>query len=709
MGAASKTVGRSKNLLIELGTEELPPKALKNLARCFATVFYDALVEAGVVESDSQNFKIYATPRRLAVWVKGVLPKQPDTVEIKRGPAVAASFDDQGNPTRAAEGFARSCGVTVSKLKRLDTEKGAWLVFEKKVKGRKLNIIVGECLNSSVKSLPIPKRMRWGGGLEEFVRPVHWLLALYGSDLVRTEVLGIKANRFTRGHRFHCPDILKIQSADRYLNTLKNTGYVIADFEVRQAMIVKQVERLAKKVDSKAVLEQPLLDEVTGLVEWPVAVMGEFDEKYLKLPREVLISTMADHQKYFHVTGSKGKITNYFATVSNIKSKAPKRVRQGNERVLRPRLADAEFFWNTDQKVKLENRVEALKGVLFHQKLGSIYGKVERIEKLSGHIAEELGMDVALCKRAASLCKADLVTEMVGEFPDLQGVIGKYYARNQGEGSPVADALDSHYKPRFAADKLPGKPVAQCVAIADRVDTLVGIFATSEVPTGDKDPYALRRAALGLLRIIIEKKHDLDLLDLFSRAMALYKLSAGEKINTSDEVVQQAFDFTSERMKGYFQSRGFKAEEIASVQACSPVRPLDFALRLQAVSQFFNKRKNAADSLASANKRISNILAKTNFDSNHLFDPALIQVVAEQRLTDSVETISDEVKQLFAENHYDKGFEKLSSLKTPVDEFFDQVLVMDKEQSIRNNRLALLDTIRQLFLGAADISFMRVD
>ena len=478
--------GRRKNLLIELGTEELPPKALKILAESFSQSFYQGMVTANLVDDKVDSIKCYATPRRLAVWIKGVLPRQADLIEEKRGPGIQAAYDDQGNPTPAAMGFAKSCGVPVAKLETVKSEKGEWLIFRKKVKGRKLSDIVTHCLEQSIKSLPIPKRMRWGENQHEFVRPVHWLLALYGSDLVKTEVLGLKANRYTRGHRFHCPEQLKIQSADRYSSSLKTNGYVIADYAVRQSTILRQAQRMTAKSGARVVIDQNLLDEVTGLVEWPVALLGEFDKRFLKLPNEVLISTMADHQKYFHVVNDRKKLLPLFVAISNIKSKSPKRVRQGNERVLRARLADAEFFWNKDQETSLEDRVEDLKGVLFHYKLGSIHDKIERVSLLSEHIAREMGINSQSVGHAVRLSKADLVTDMVGEFPALQGVVGKHYALNEGIEKEVANAVDAHYLPRFSGDKIPQQGVSQCVGLADRIDTLVGIFSCNEIPTGIK-------------------------------------------------------------------------------------------------------------------------------------------------------------------------------------------------------------------------------
>ena len=709
MAQSKKSLGRRRNLLIELGTEELPPKALKNLAQSFAYHFFNGLVAARVVEDNPNQYKYYATPRRLAVWVKAVLPKQPDRTEQRKGPSIQSAFDDHGMPTVAAHGFAKSCAVSVEQLEKSLSDEPARLVFKHKVKGRKLNILVDQCLHDSIKALPIPKRMRWGNNEMMFVRPVHWLLALYGSDVISTKALGLKADRLTHGHRFHCPTILKIPAADRYLHILKLHGFVIADYETRQALIVKQATRLVKKTANRVEIDQGLLDQVTALVEWPTASLGKFDRKYLKLPKEVLVSTMADHQKYFHVTNEQGKLMPLFVSLSNIKSKTPKRVCQGNERVLSARLSDAEFFWNTDQKIKLYERIDALKNVLFHNKLGSVYDKTIRVEKLACVIATKLKANKVQVQRVARLCKTDLVTDMVGEFPQLQGTIGKYYATNQGEDKAVANAIEEHYLPRYANDTLPSTSVAQCIALADKIDSLVGIFATAEIPTGDKDPFALRRAALGVLRIIIEKKLALDLFDLLSLSMAQYIDCDLKNLHTTDAVLNQVFDFINERLKGYFQSQGFCVQEIAAVQACNPTKPIDFANRLQAVSHFFNKQPSAAKSLAAANKRIANILSRAHFDDTVKFKRELIIEPAEKQLANEVDTIRSEVNQHFKAHRYEQGFNKLSTLKILIDEFFEQVMVMHDDVAIKNNRLLLLMKIRQLFLGVADISHIRID
>ncbi len=714
MAQIKRIAGRRRNLLLELGTEELPPKALKKLSEAFGQSVFNGLVDAGMVEPAGDNestgkCKFYATPRRLAVWIQGVLPKQPDQEEQRFGPAVQAAFDGDGKPTKAAEGFAKSCGVSVAKLKTAQTDKGERLTFSRKVRGERLQVIVTACLEDAIKALPVPKRMRWGDKDAEFVRPVHWLLALHGSDLVRTEILGLKSDRFTCGHRFHCSERIKIPSADRYVSTLKTTGFVIADYEVRQGMIEKQVSRLAAKAGAKTDIDPDLLDEVTGLVEWPVALTGQYDERFLKLPREVLVSTMADHQKYFFMTNEKGKPVPGFIAVSNIKSKSPKRVRLGNERVLRARLSDAEFFWQTDQKKTLEARREDLKGVLFHFKLGSIYDKSCRLESLAVKIAKQLDVDPARTALAARLCKADLVTDMVGEFPELQGVIGKYYATSQGIDKKVANAIDGHYKPRFSGDGLPRNGVARCVAIADRIDTLTGIFVCGEIPTGDKDPFGLRRASLGVLRILVEGKLDLDLRKLIKISLDEYRKSGLGKISVGDEVVDQIFGYMIERLRGYFQSQGYGTDIYASVEACKPASPLDFSRRVSALDKFFRKRKSAAESLASANKRIANILSKAKITNAVKFRKKLAEQEAEKVLADSVKELSRTVRVEFGLGHYEKGLELLAGLKIPVDRFFDEVMVMHDNPEIRDNRLALLSELRELFLGVADISRIRVD
>ena len=720
-----------KLLLVELGTEELPPKALKGLAQSFSAAFYQGLISAGLAEDNPADMKWYATPRRLAVGVSNVLERQPDRVDTIRGPALQAAYDERGAATRAAQGFARSCGVSLSALKTRQTEKGAWLVFEKKRSGSGLDEVVTQCLNQSIQSLPVPKRMRWGDNEAEFVRPVHWLLALHGSDLVRTEALGLESGRTTRGHRFHSAGCLEIPSADQYLNLLKTEGRVIADYDERQSIIKRQAARLANKVGARVVIRQDLMDEVTGLVEWPVALAGEFDRRFLELPSSVLIATMADHQKYFHVVDDCDQLVPMFVTISNIKSKSPKRVRQGNERVLRARLSDAGFFWRTDQKIPLQNRVEDLKGMLFHDRIGSIHDKVRRIQSISGFIAGQLRADAKAVATVAELCKADLVTNLVGEFPELQGTVGRYYAENEGYGKSIADAIEAHYQPRTAADAPPSDPVAICIALADRVDSLVGLFCYDEAPSGDKDPFALRRAALGVFRIIVENQLDLDLKELYEEGLkkyivesSLFALGAGpaeygeeylQPLHSDSkqhfyEAADRVYNFTMERSKGYFELLGYSADEYAAVSSVgTPTRPLDFARRIESVHDFFNHNTSAAQSLAAANKRITNMLSKGDVAVDaKAFDSSVVCDQAEKDLAAMLDRIGDQVHSRFQSNDYTGGLVQLAGLKDPVDRFFDSVMVMHQDRTIRNNRLALLVRIRQLFLGVADISKIRI-
>lgn len=699
---------RPRNLLLEIGTEELPPKSLKTLGERFAAGVFEALREAGVAPGGRESYRWYATPRRLAVWVGKVKPRQPDRIEERRGPSVRAAFDEHGRPTPAALGFARSCGVDVERLGRQAGDRGEWLLYRRKVEGEHIRDIVEQALDRALRGLPIARRMRWGNHTQEFVRPVHWLLAMYGSDSLKVSALGLRAGSSTRGHRFHSGGEIRIVSADRYLDTLKKEGQVIADYGERQKLIERQVTRLARRNGGTAVMEQALLDEVTGLVEWPQALYGEFDRRFLKVPPEVLVSSMRDHQKYFHMQDDRGRLLPGFVAVSNLRSRSPKRVRSGNERVLRARLADAEFFWLGDQKQSLESRREALDRVLFHERLGSIGAKVERMRALALEIAGQVGADAALVARACDLCKADLVTDMVGEFPALQGIVGSYYAANGGEHRTVSNAIRGHYLPRFAGDALPRGPVARCLALADRIDSLAGIFACGEVPTGDKDPYALRRAALGILRILIEERIDLDLHRLIGSAMGLLD-GHGEGLDTSERSVERVHGFVTDRLRAYYLSMGFDALEIAAVAAVAPRTPLDHHRRLVAVHEFFGTSPEAARSLASANKRIVNILANREVAGDRAPDSTLLRDEAEFALARKLDKVGAKAERHLAKGRYGRALVALAGLKKPVDRFFDQVMVMDGDPAIRDNRLALLARIRNLFLAVADISVVRVE
>ena len=695
--------------MIELGTEELPPKALKSLGQSLAESMYRFLSDAQLVEPGNDVYKFFASPRRLALWVRHVKPSQPDRLEERRGPSISAAFDSEGSPTKAALGFARSCGVSVDQLERSHTENGAWLTYRNRVSGEDVETLVNRGLEQAIRKLPIPKRMRWGAHSQEFVRPVHWLLAMYGSDVLPISVLGLTAGYWTSGHRFHAPGKIRIRSADRYLETLKEEGHVIADYGERRSMIERQIGRITKKMGVNAALNQDLVDEVTGLVEWPWAFYGEFDRRFLEIPAEVLVSSMRDHQKYFHLLDENGALVPGFIAVSNIKSSSPKRIITGNQRVLRARLADAEFFWNGDQKIALIDRKSALDRLLFHKKLGSVLDKIGRMRGLAQTIAGQIDAKFHEVDRACELCKTDLVTDMVGEFPDLQGIIGSYYANNQGEPDAVSLAIREHYLPRFAGDLLPEGKVSLCIAIADRIDTLAGIFACGETPTGDKDPFALRRAALGVLRIMIEKEMDLDLRQLISVALSQYANDGYKDLDTSSITEKLVYDFALDRLRAYYQPAGFDTMEISAVMSVAPSSPLDFHHRLLAVNEFFNHHADAAHSLAAANKRIANILSKQDGNIGETVNPELIKEEAEIGLFNHVERSGKNARSLFSEDRYSQGLVELASLKVPVDTFFDNVMVMDENVAVRNNRLALLNDIRKLFLEVADISLVRVE
>ena len=704
---------RRANLLVEIGVEELPPRALQTLGAAFAAELARGLAEAGVIGDQPDSQRFFATPRRLAALVYDVLARQPEHVVERRGPSLSVAYDAHGRPTPAAEGFAKSCGAAVAHLETLNNAQGAWLVHRQKVAGLPLAELLTRCLEDAVRRLPVAKSMRWGAHRAEFVRPVHWLLALHGTRRVKTRVLGLEAGRFTWGHRFHAGARLPVAAADAYAAVLESEGTVIADFDRRRAAIQKQLAVLSRKAGARVKVDDALLDLVTGMVEWPRALLGDFDRRFLKLPPEVLVSCMRVHQKYFHLADDHGKLLPGFITVSNIKSKTPARVRRGNERVLRARLTDAEFFWNSDLKTPLESRVDGLRGVRFHTRLGSLHDKSVRVAHLARRIAGQLGGDSSMAERAALLCKADLVTDMVGEFPELQGIMGRHYAKKSGQAGAVAEAVEQHHWPRHAGDKLPSGALAQSVAVADRIDSLMGLFAAGEAPTGDKDPFALRRAALGVLRILIEKQLDLDLRELLRAGRESYAATGTTGIDNAvlpdAQTDEQVFAFMLERLRAYYQSMGYRASELASVMACQPTRPLDFHRRLRALSRFFADRPAAAASLASANKRIAGILGKAGRSArttSEVYDPSLLQEPAETDLARQLDRVGVRVRAYFDGNRYDKGFAALAKLKQPVDAFFDEVMVMAPDPAIRNNRLALLTHLRELFLGVADISVM---
>jgi glycyl-tRNA synthetase beta chain len=687
----------TRDLLVEIGTEELPPKALRRMRDALQASLDTLLTENHLVHGDSHA---YAAPRRLAVLVKDVPATQPDRETTRRGPALQAAFDADGNPTRPAEGFARSCGVAVADLEQLETDKGSWLVFNATATGRATTEILPGLLEKALKALPMPKRMRWGDSEIEFVRPLHWIVLLLGDAPVKTTILGIDSDRYTRGHRFHHPENIAISAPGAYADTLQQAGMVIADMDQRRESIHTQVSEAGAALGGHARIDPALLDEVTALVEWPVAISGGFDERFLEVPAEALISSMQDHQKYFPVLDDAGKLLPHFITVANISSKDPDQIRAGNERVIRPRLEDAVFFWNQDRKQSLESRAPQLDNMTFQEQLGSLGDKQRRIGAIATAIAAALDIDVSQVQRAATLCKCDLVTRMVFEFPDLQGIMGRYYAAHDGEDDAVARALDEQYQPRFAGDELPSSGTGQALAIAERLDTLTGIFAIGQTPTGDKDPFGLRRSALGILRILIEKRLDLDLSALIDTAAQHFPAGVN-----ATAITQDLFAFMMERLRAYYQDAGYDSHMFAAVLARQPARPLDFDQRMAAVRAFGSLAE--ADGLAAANKRIRNILRKAESDIPAACRKDLLQEPAEQALAAAVEELEATVRPLFEQRAYTDALCKLAALQAPVDAFFEKVMVMADDIRLRDNRLALLNSLSELFLQVADISLLQ--
>lgn len=682
------------DFLVELGTEELPPKALLRLSEAFRDELLQGLRSAGLAHGEVHA---YATPRRLAVLVESLAARQPDQRVERRGPALAAAFDSAGSPTKAAEGFARSCGTEVAALERLETDKGAWLVYRGVAEGQPATALLPQLVQQALARLPIPKRMRWGGGSAEFVRPVHWLVMLFGSEVVPAEILGVTSGASTYGHRFHAPDPIRLSEPAEYVERLEREGKVIASFARRRELVRQQVEQAAAAVAGEAVIEPELLDEVTALVEWPVALTGRFEDAFLEVPAEALISSMQGHQRYFPIRRADGELMPAFVTVANIDSRDPDVVRAGNERVIRPRLADAAFFWEQDRKQPLASRIESQREVVFQQRLGTLYAKTERVVALCEYLAPQLGCEPAQAARAGWLSRCDLSTEMVGEFPELQGIMGRYYAAHDGEPAAVAVALDEQYQPRYAGDVVPQSPLGQLLALADRADTLTGIFGIGRAPSGDKDPFGLRRAALGLMRTIIENELDIDLHALLTQA-AQAQPEGVEAVAQIDAV----FDFCLERLRGYYAEQGIGAELFEAVAALRPTRPLDLHHRLLACRAF--SAMPEAEALAAANKRIRNILRKSAGSVPAQVDPDVLQDAEEKALYAALEEAGRDVEPLLAEHRYESALARLARLRAPVDRFFDQVLVMADDARLRDNRLALLQRLEALFLRIADIS-----
>jgi glycyl-tRNA synthetase beta chain len=688
---------RTENCLVELGTEELPPKALKSLGEAFATQFEAALTQADL-SFDSVSW--FAAPRRLAVYVTGLAEGQADKVVEKRGPAVSAAFDADGSPTKAAQGWARGNGIDVADAERLVTDKGEWLLHKAHVPGQLVAELLEGLINQAVSKLPIPKPMRWGNYNTQFIRPVHTLCVLYGSEVVNVSVLGLTSGRVVQGHRFHGEGRFELDHADNYASALEQQ-YVLADFEARKDKVRQQLEDAAQSLSLKPDYNEDLLEEIASLVEWPVVLQAGFDEAFLAVPKEALIYTMKDDQKYVPLLDSDGALSNTFLFVTNIESRDASQVISGNEKVIRPRLADAEFFFNSDKKTTLESRLESLETVLFQKQLGTLKEKSERISALSAFIASQIDANETQAARAGLLAKTDLMSNMVMEFPDVQGVMGKYYALNDGEDAPVAEALYEQYMPRFAGDALPSSGVSASVALADKLDTLVGIFGIGQLPKGDKDPFALRRAAIGVLRIVTELSLPLDLETLVSKAIDVY----GDKL-TNAETQSQVVDFVLGRFTALLQDQAIAIDVIQAVAARRPTKPADYLARVHAVDKF--RALEEAEALAAANKRVANILAKQNVEVTDTvnIDESLLAEEAEKALYVELKAAQKEVDIAVPSQDYTRILTALATLRNVIDNFFDNVMVMADDEAVKNNRLALLSLLRQLFLTTADISIL---
>ena len=686
----------TQNFLVEIGTEELPPKALKTLATSFADNVEAELNQAGLT---FDKIEWFAAPRRLAVKVLNLATQQPSKEIEKRGPAVSAAFDAEGKPTKAAEGWARGCGITVEQAERIATDKGEWLVHRAKIEGQPTKNLLNGIVANALAKLPIPKPMRWADKTVQFIRPVHTVTMLLGDELIEGEILGVASARTIRGHRFLGEKEFDIQHADQYPQLLREKGSVVADFNERKAEILAKSQAKATALGGVADIEESLLEEVTSLVEYPNVLAAKFEERFLAVPAEALVYTMKGDQKYFPIYDKDGKLLPHFIFVSNINPEDPTAIIEGNEKVVRPRLTDAEFFFKTDLKQKLVDRLPRLETVLFQQQLGTLKDKTDRIEQLAGEIAKQIGADEAKAKRAGLLSKCDLMTNMVFEFTDTQGVMGMHYARHDGEDEEVAVALNEQYMPRFAGDELPKSLVASAVALADKFDTLTGIFGIGQAPKGSADPFALRRAALGALRIIVEKNLPLDLEDLVKKSAALF----GDKL-TNKNVVADVVDFMLGRFRAWYQDEGIAVDVIQAVLARRPTRPADFDARVRAVSHF--RTLDSAEALAAANKRVSNILAKADAAIGEINLTACVEP-AEKALAEAVLALRTEVQPLIAKGDYTAVLDKLANLRAPVDNFFDNVMVNAEDPALRQNRLAILNTLQGLFLQVADISLLQ--
>ena len=694
-------------ILFELGCEELPPKSLKPLRDALQASVTEQLNEA---EIGFDSIKAFAAPRRLAIRIEGISDKQPDRSEQKRGPAIKAAFDSDGNPTRAAMGFAKGLGIDASELITINTDKGDYVGYEQTIQGQATTELLPTIFQTALDNLPIAKRMRSGASRNEFVRPVQWAVLMQDDAVIDATIQGHQTGKQTRGHRFHSPDYHEITHANDYEQLLDDLK-VVADFDKRQTLIKNQVKTLAGEVNADPIVPQDLLDEVTALVDFPIALRANFEARFLQVPQEALISTMQADQKYFCLTDKAGKLQPYFIFITNIESKDPNQIIEGNEKVVRPRLADAEFFFLQDQKQPLFALTESLKTRVFQDKLGTIWEKSERIAKLAAFIAtlmQQQGRDINVDEtvRAAILSKADLASSLVGEYPELQGIAGTYYARLNDEPEAVAASLQEQYLPKFSGDVLPQTPIGICLALADRLDTLVGIFAIDQAPTGSKDPFSLRRSAIGILRILIEKQLPINLVALVEQAIKGYSTSEGSKIAKMGDTFTQVMAFLNSRYRAMYTEQGVSVDTIQAVQAINPHMPLDFDQRIRAVQTFSELPQ--AEKLADSNKRVANILAKSEVSVADTVDEALLSEAAEQTLYQAVQQAQMAVKPLLETADYTQVLQTLVSLDAPLTQFFADVMVNSEDAALKNNRLALLKQVRALFLTVADISELQL-
>ena len=710
---SSSQTGVARPLLLEIGTEELPPNAINQLGSVLESELKNELLESGLIDTLDKESRWYATPRRLAVTVNDVWSRREDITRQRRGPPVSRAYDKDGEPTQAAIGFAAACGVNVSELAITESEKGSFVSCEITEPGRDADELIPECVNNAISRLPVPKRMRWADNESEFVRPVHWIVLLHGDEIVPYEIFAIQSGRLSRGHRFHATNMVTIRSASEYDRVLLEQGRVVTDWQIRKNLIRDQMNALQKEFDATTLNDEELLDQVTNLVEWPHVFCGSFDESFLELPPEVLITSMRHHQKFFPMFDVRGDLINRFIGVANIKpaSNDPEgRIAKGNERVLRARLSDAKFFWEQDCRTTLASKSPMLNELMFHKSLGSVNSKTVRVGALAVFIALKLGTNEHEVKRAAQLAKVDLITEMVGEFPNLQGVMGRYYAQFDGESPIVAEAVEEHYMPRNVTDSLPGSDVGRVIAVADRLDSIVGLMAAGEKVSGDRDPYSLRRMTIAILRIIIECGMDLDLVNLLKHSVAVYVDQKGRpdsaiKVAPDDNLEQKIFEFMLERLRAYYLDQGYSADEFAAVYELKPVKPLEFDKRIQAVREF--RELAEYSDLIAANKRISNILRQSSDSDPAKVNPDLLADQSELRLYEHALTLSSQIVPLVSESRHGEILRKLSVLRDPIDRFFDDVMVMDEDLEVRRNRVALVRFVSGLFREVAELSLLK--